>query len=291
VVQFCARIGRVTIALVIAPVLAVVLAMPMVWVTVSDVSAAPIYDMRNLLGQSHPFLQTLPPEPFDSGNTPAVQVLRPSSQSPVQPGGGAKAMDGPMKMPQSFNNPSHQAGGRSTIKWQQGTGAASADQKKPEAYKSNSFLSEVRIGALAHDQGPFSSNKEEGYDANLEFLFSSPDFLDIIWSPRPHIGATYNAYGDTSQAYLGLTWEWDFFTDFFGGFSFGASVHDGKKTTLSLDKKELGCRVLFRESLTLGYRFTKKHSIMAFIDHISNAKLCSRNEGLETVGIRYGYRF
>ena len=30
---------------------------------------------------------------------------------------------------------------------------------------------------------------------------------------------------------------------------------------------------------------------MFHFDHISNAKLCSTNEGLETFGIRYGYRF
>ena len=49
--------------------------------------------------------------------------------------------------------------------------------------------------------------------------------------------------------------------------------------------------MLFRESLDLGYRVLGPHSIMFHFDHISNAKLCSTNEGLETFGIRYGYRF
>ena len=279
-VKFCACILGVVLALALAVPIA---------------SAAPIYDMRDLLGQSHPFSQPAPPLSAEPQNVPAVPVMRPSSQPSYQP--GTQSGDGPMKMPQSFERLAHQAGGKSNIKWQKGSGGAGTGQvmdqgmNQSKPYKSDSFLSEIRIGALAHDQGLFSSNKENGYDANFELLFSSPGFLDILWAPRPHIGATYNAYGDTSQAYLGLTWEWDFWKDYFAGFSFGASVHNGKKTSLSLDKKELGCRVLFRESLTFGYRLTKHHSLMGFIDHISNGKLCSRNEGLETVGIRYGYRF
>ena len=30
---------------------------------------------------------------------------------------------------------------------------------------------------------------------------------------------------------------------------------------------------------------------MVQLSHSSNAKLCSENEGLETIGIRYGYQF
>jgi len=50
------------------------------------------------------------------------------------------------------------------------------------------ILSEVRVGALMHDVGPFSANKESGIDSNLEFLFTFPDLLDVIWSPRPMLG-------------------------------------------------------------------------------------------------------
>lgn len=155
------------------------------------------------------------------------------------------------------------------------------------------IFSEVRVGLLAHDQGPFSSNKEDGPDINLELLFVSPDFLDVIWSPRPHIGLTGNTAGDTSQAYLGLTWEYGFWRRFFAEFSLGGAVHDGELTTNTVGrtKKELGCRLLFRESVAVGYKFAGPHSVMLHLDHISNAKICDQNEGLENAGIRYGYRF
>ena len=155
------------------------------------------------------------------------------------------------------------------------------------------FLSEIKVGALVHDQGPFSRNKESGVDTNLELLFASPKFLDVIWSLRPHIGANINSSGDTSQIYLGLRYEWGFWGGAFAGFSFGGAVHDGETDQNSGkdDKMELGCKVLFRGSIEAGYRFAGHHSLSLFLDHISNAKLCDTNEGLENVGIRYGYMF
>jgi lipid A 3-O-deacylase len=150
---------------------------------------------------------------------------------------------------------------------------------------------EVRLGGLIHDEGPFSRNEEDGFDINLEILFPSPRLLEIIWSPRPHIGVTFNTEGDTSQAYFGLSWEWEFWGNWFAGFSWGGAVHDGELLTNKIDRKELGCRLLFRESVEFGYRVAGRHGISLFLDHISNANICDANEGLENFGVRYGYRF
>jgi lipid A 3-O-deacylase len=130
-----------------------------------------------------------------------------------------------------------------------------------------------------------------GVDVNFEVLFVAPEILELIWSPRPHFGATINTDGDTSQVYFGLSWEFDVWRDLFVGFSFGGSVHDGETETDRIDKKELGCRLLFRESVEAGYRFGGRHAITMFLDHVSNAKICFKNEGLENFGARYGYRF
>ena len=153
-----------------------------------------------------------------------------------------------------------------------------------------SALSEVRGGILAHDRGPFTNNEEGGADINLEVLFRSPDFLGSIGSPRPHLGFSVNTSGDTDQFYAGLTWEWQFWRRLFAGFSLGGAIHDGETETSRTDQKELGCRVLFRGSLELGYRLTRRHGISLFYDQISNLDICDHNEGLETAGIRYGYR-
>ena len=57
------------------------------------------------------------------------------------------------------------------------------------------------------------------------------------------------------------------------------------------NKKELGCRLLFHEAAQLGYLVTEHHALSLRLDHISNASLCSENEGLDTVGVVYAYRF
>ncbi len=153
------------------------------------------------------------------------------------------------------------------------------------------ILSEVRFGVLKHDFGPFSSSEESGIDVNFELLFVSPGLLEFIWSPRPHLGVTINSDGNTDQAYFGLSWEIDVWRNLFVGLSFGGAFHNGENESDRADKKDLGCNPLFRESLELGYRFGGRHAITAFLDHISNARLCENNEGLENFGIRYGYRF
>jgi len=157
--------------------------------------------------------------------------------------------------------------------------------------KSSGLISEIRIGGLVHDEGPFSHNKESGYDGNLEILFTSPNFLSAVWSPRPHIGMSINSDSNTNQGYLGLTWEWDFLKYGFFDFSLGGAYHDGEHQTDDRTKKSLGCSFLFRESLDLGIKIADIHSLSVHLAHISNAKLCSTNEGMESFGIRYGIRF
>ena len=151
-------------------------------------------------------------------------------------------------------------------------------------------ISEFRGGILAHDLVPTLTHKEPGADINLEVLFHSPDFLGVIGSPRPHVGFAVNTGGDTNQLYAGLTWEWEFWRNMFASLALGGTIHDGDIDVRSDDEKELGCRVLFRAAVELGYRFRQRHGISLYIDHISNIGLCDQNEGLELLGFRYGYR-
>ncbi len=225
-----------------------------------------IYNMERMLNQPHPFARPAAPA------GPGIGAMPRAMPAPGRPQ--------PIFRPDSVGNT--QAPGVRT-------GTQEARRNPTGGIKD--IFSEIRVGALWHDEGPFSRNKEGGVDANFEVLFVSPTDLDVIWSPRPHLGLSLNSAGNTSQIYAGLTWEWDFWESAFAGFSLGGAVHDGKNRTDELDRKELGCRVLFRESINAGYRIDRNHSVMLQLDHISNAKLCSTNEGLESIGIRYGYRF
>jgi len=161
------------------------------------------------------------------------------------------------------------------------------------------WLSEIRLGILKHS-APISTStpKEKGIDGNIEVLFASPGWLGWLWSPRPHIGATFNASADdTDQIYSGLTWEWEPLQDFFIDASFGFAAHNGRLHIDSTDedsgrRREFGCSVLFRESIEFGYRIMKHHSLSVMWDHVSHGGVCDdENEGMDNAGMRYGYRF
>jgi lipid A 3-O-deacylase len=160
------------------------------------------------------------------------------------------------------------------------------------------IVDEIKVGALGHDLKFLGGSKEKGADINTELLFTSPSFLKVIWAPRPHLGVSINTHNDTSHAYAGLTWEWSLFRNvlrandaFTAGFSFGPSFNNGLTDTKRNDRKALGSNILFHESVELGYRLTPMHSISIYSDHISNARLAKRNEGITNAGLRLGLKF
>jgi lipid A 3-O-deacylase len=159
--------------------------------------------------------------------------------------------------------------------------------------RSLSFLSEVRLGTFAHDP---MSPEAGSVDVNGEILFAKPfgdgtgtwDFL----IPRPSIGGTANFVGKTSQGYAGLTWTYDITKSIFVEASFGGSANNGKTGVIvPPGHNALGCNVSFRESASFGYRFNENWSLMATIEHMSNAGLCNQNRGLTNYGARIGYTF
>jgi lipid A 3-O-deacylase len=153
------------------------------------------------------------------------------------------------------------------------------------------FISEYKFGLLLHDAGLFGHRKEQGADGNFEVLFESPSFLRWIWSPRPHLGVEISTAQHTNKAYFGLSWTWVPFESVFVGLSLGGAVHDGFLSTTRTNRKELGTRFLFRESLEAGFIFKQRHSISVLFDHASNAKIGKNNDGMDSLGLRYGYRF
>ncbi|BCS88929.1 acyloxyacyl hydrolase [Pseudodesulfovibrio sediminis] len=152
-------------------------------------------------------------------------------------------------------------------------------------------VSEIRGGLYAHDVDLWSFDREDGPDVNVEVLFNSPSFLEALWAPRPHLGATINTDGDTSHLYGGLTWEYDLPENFFVDGNLGASVHNGKLDTNDDDRKSLGSRILFRLGAALGYNITEHVNVSLQYEHMSNAYLAEPNEGMDNIGLRLGYRF
>ena len=151
-------------------------------------------------------------------------------------------------------------------------------------------VSELKFGALYHDTPYLWSGfsvEQPAADANFEVLFAPwvETFGGVV---RPAIGATFNFKGDTSKAYVDLRWESASASGLFVAFGLGAAIHNGELNLVDPSRKALGSRVLFHPSTELGYRFDDVHSLSIFLDHMSNGFTARYNEGMDTVGIRYG---
>lgn len=151
-------------------------------------------------------------------------------------------------------------------------------------------ISELKIGALDHDTPGLWSGfgvERQTADANLEVLF-------VPWARtfggylRPAIGATINFSGDTSKAYADLRWETQTASGVFFSLGMGAAIHNGELGLIDAAHKALGARVLFHPSAEVGWRPDGVHSISIFADHMSNGFTHRYNEGMDTVGVRFG---
>ena len=180
-------------------------------------------------------------------------------------------------------------------------GQATADDGKSEMeYWSKKF--EVRGGPLVHDSGYLLDGgpRNDVYAINAEFLFPSPDFLSVLFHPRPKIGFSLAPDADgISFAYAGLNWDIPVYRGFFLTAGLGGSINNadvlterdlGPNNSKKTDRL-VGCRALFHLSAGIGYRFNDALSAHFYGDHISNANLCDNNEGLDQWGIRLGYAF
>lgn len=177
--------------------------------------------------------------------------------------------------------------------------ALSTDATKPafpQTPAQQSFVSELRFGLSAQD--PWGPEGRDG-SANLtgEILLAKPftasDLFTSYFIPRPHIGGSLNFDGKTSFAYTGLTWTVDITPSLFVEGSLGGAIHNGKDDVNDpfSDRQALGCSPLFRESGSVGVRLSANWSVMATVEHLSNAGACSENRGLTNVGARVGYSF
>jgi hypothetical protein len=177
------------------------------------------------------------------------------------------------------------------------------------------LFSEFIIGTWRHDPRQ-DNNESDTIDLNAEIIFRKlrpfdveNPIADFILSPRPLIGGSANNKNETHTAYAALNWRHIFANDVFISGSFGFAYHTGNlhRPTRQCPPSEgcnlpgnrafdddrravtLGLRVLFRESIAIGYRIKRRHLVSFYAAHISNGGLDDDNDGMNFVGIRYGY--
>lgn len=195
-------------------------------------------------------------------------------------------------------------------------------------------ISEISLGANFHDidwTGLGSgADKERSPALNGEVIFEEPEFLKWAFSPQPYIGGALNLGGETSYGGGGLLWRQNFFENFYLDFSLGLVIHNGtievkaspivqsviddatieagfteaQRAQFTTELAEFrnrqqteidfGSRILFREQIALGYRWSEKWSTHIFIEHLSHGNILVSdrpNEGLDTLGLRASYHF
>jgi lipid A 3-O-deacylase len=152
---------------------------------------------------------------------------------------------------------------------------------------------ELRLGLLAHDvDGLWSrSRREEGSDFNAEVILT-PGLNLWGGTVRPNLGFSVNDRGLTGKVYAGALWHHIWYKRFFLELGLGLAVHNGVTDDASRpDRKQLGTRLLLRVPIEAGFAWREHHSLSVMFDHVSNAYFADPNEGMDTVGLRYGYRF
>lgn len=154
------------------------------------------------------------------------------------------------------------------------------------------ILYAFKIGVLAHDVPDLWSGfsvEDRWTDINVEAQFK-PSLMVFGGALRPVVGASINTNGDTSHAYVDARWQIDF-ERFFVGLGLGAAIHDGETGPPAANAKWLGSRVLFHIPFEAGIHLDAHNDLSVYFEHTSNANTFDYNEGLDRLGIRYGYRF
>jgi len=172
------------------------------------------------------------------------------------------------------------------------TSAAMADEVA--APGGSGLISELKFGALAHDvPGLWSGFQAEksAVDINAEVDFH-PLWTSEWSSLRPAIGGTFNTAGQTSHAYADLRWQIAPSPVWFLTLGIGAAFNNGVTyDPAQPDRKWLGSHILFHPTAEIGLNLDPHNSVSVYFEHMSNANLVNTNEGMDDIGVRYGYRF
>jgi Lipid A 3-O-deacylase (PagL) len=158
------------------------------------------------------------------------------------------------------------------------------------------FVNEIRVALVAHDASPIDTQRPERgtSDVNAEVRFRPYRWLlGVLCAPRPNLGVSINTDGLTSQAFGGFTWTVEPRRWFFVDVDLGLAVHNGKLLDPSGERISLGSRLLLRAAAEPGVRFgpDRRLSLSGFWDHVSNGRILGgrRNQGIDTMGVRFGY--
>lgn len=169
-------------------------------------------------------------------------------------------------------------------------------------------IEEVRFGVVGNlrlDEGDLTRGKYGALNAEIDIVSSSPDFLNIIGSPRPYVFVSVPTAEDSvTFGGVGLYWRWEFADGWAFEPGFGYIIHDGEidnpfapgspeGIAFQNEHQLLGSRDLFRSSFALEREFGNRVAAQLYWEHMSHGQILDkgRNQGLDYVGLRLQWRF
>jgi len=173
------------------------------------------------------------------------------------------------------------------------TPAMAGDWTPESPASSPGLIYELKLGALYHDTpGLWSgfSLEKPAVDTNLEIDFH-PFYSNGASTILPVVGGTLNPDGQTSHAYADVHWRIQPGTAWYVNFGIGAAYNNGVIGPTEVDRKALGSHLLFHPTAELGLMLDAHNDISIYFEHMSNANTQRYNEGMDDIGLRYGYRF
>jgi lipid A 3-O-deacylase len=170
------------------------------------------------------------------------------------------------------------------------------------------MVEEIRLGGVGNvrsDHGDIVGGKYGALNAEIDIISSSPDFLNLIGSPRPYVFiSTPTAEDGVTFGGVGLYWRMEFADGWAFEPGFGYVIHDGEidnafpsgspaAVAFEAEHQLLGSRDLFRSSFALEREFGDRAAMQLYWEHMSHGQILDkgRNQGLDYVGLRFLYRF
>lgn len=147
----------------------------------------------------------------------------------------------------------------------------------------------LRLGASWQD---FTS-PEHGLNLRAELILPKPAW-QTSWSamltPAPFAGLSGHIGHGTSFLYAGALWTVPLTSSLFIEGSLAVAANNGFSEP-GQGRAALGCRGGFREEAGVGWRLDEAWSVVAMVEHYSNANLCNHNRGLTNIGVLIGRTF
>jgi lipid A 3-O-deacylase len=168
-------------------------------------------------------------------------------------------------------------------------------------------VEEIRLGCVDNirdDHGEIVEGKHSGGNVEFDIVSSSPDFLNLIGSPRPYLMGSFATSDDgVNFGGFGLLWRWEFADGWAFEPGFGYILHDGEidnpfadgtpeAAAFEAENQLLGSEDLFRTSFALEREFGDRFAAQLYWQHMSHGQILDsgRNQGLDYVGLRFSYR-